>query len=54
MYKHFDPSDDPFYNLNRVISATECTGLIPRGETDEEAEKSAALYSIHAPAKQTK
>lgn len=54
MKKKFRESDDPFYNLEHVASATECTGLMPRGENEEEAEQSAKMYSIHAPQKNSK
>ena len=51
MNHKFNQNDDPFYNLEYVVSATECTGLMPRGESEEEAENSAKMYSIHAPEK---
>jgi len=54
MKKEFRESDDPFYNLEYVASATECTGLMPRSENEEEAEQSAKMYSIHAPQKNSK
>lgn len=42
--------DDPYYNIEKVSSVTECTGLIPRGpENDAEAEAYSDLYAIHAP-----
>ncbi len=42
--------DDPFYDIEKVSSATECTGLIPRGpESEEEAEAYSELYAIHSP-----
>lgn len=54
MKKKFEQSEDPFYNLEQVASATECTGLMPRGENEQEAEESAKLYSIHKPEKNSK
>ena len=43
-------ADDPFYDIEKVSSATECTGLIPRGpESDAEAEAYSELYAIHSP-----
>ena len=45
MMKEFRESDDPFYNLEYAASATECTGLMPRSENEEEAEQSAKMYS---------
>ncbi len=48
MSREFDPSDDPFYNLNTTASSTECTGIAPAGlQSDEEAENIAQLFSIH-------
>ena len=39
---------DPFYDLNKVASATECTGLIASlPQSDEEDETYASLYSTH-------
>ena len=41
--------DDPFYDQETTVSATECTGLIPAGiDTEEEAENYADLYSVHS------
>lgn len=54
MKKKFDPAEDPFYSLNYVASATECTGLMPRSENEQEAEESVKLYSIHKPQKNSK
>lgn len=39
---------DPFFNVQKVGSATECTGLMPAlPQTEEEDKNSAALYAIH-------
>ena len=39
---------DPFYNLETVASATECTGLTPSAVLDDqEGEAYAELYAIH-------
>jgi hypothetical protein len=39
---------DPFYDLSKVASATECTGLIPSlPQSEEEDENYANLYSTH-------
>jgi hypothetical protein len=39
---------DPFYELSKVASATECTGLIASlPQSDEEDENYASLYSTH-------
>ena len=54
MKKKFEQNDDPFYNLEYVASATECTGLMPRAENEAEAEESSKLYSIHKPQKNSK
>lgn len=41
-------SDNPFYDVDEVVSSTECTGLIQRAqETAEQARANAELYSIH-------
>ncbi len=40
--------DDHYYDLDKVASITECTGLIPSALMDEEeAESYRDLYSIH-------
>ena len=37
---------DPFYDLTRVASATECTGLMPSlPQSEEEDENYASLYA---------
>ena len=39
---------DPFYDLSKVASATECTGLIASlPQSDEEDENYASLYATH-------
>jgi hypothetical protein len=39
---------DPFYELSRVASATECTGLMPSlPQSEEEDENYASLYATH-------
>ena len=39
---------DPFYDLTRVASATECTGLMPSlPQSEEEDENYASLYATH-------
>lgn len=39
---------DPFYNIENIASATECTGLMPaQVENEEEAENYAELYAVH-------
>lgn len=39
---------NPFYELSKVASATECTGLIASlPQSDEEDESYASLYSTH-------
>lgn len=39
----------PFYDVEDLASATECTGLIPSGlQTEAEAENYAQLYAIHS------
>ena len=41
-------SEDPFYELTRVASATECTGLMPSlPQSEEEDENYASLYATH-------
>ena len=43
-------ADDPFYNINNTASASECTGLVPAGITDEaQADVYGELYGIHPP-----
>ena len=52
-FKDFDPSignilDDPFFDINDLSSAHECTGLIPGKDTNEaEAQFHSELYGIH-------
>ena len=47
--EHRMKHDDPFYNQETTVSATECTGLIPAGiDTEEEAENYADHYSVHS------
>ena len=47
--EHRMKHDDPFYDQETTVSATECTGLIPAGiDTEEEAENYADLYSVHS------
>lgn len=39
---------DPFYELAKVASATECTGLIPSlPQNEDEDENYASLYATH-------
>jgi hypothetical protein len=39
---------NPFFEVNKVASATECTGLIPSlPQSDEEDENYASLYATH-------
>ena len=41
-------SADKFYDVEKVASSTECTGLIPSAAKDEEeAESYGELYAIH-------
>lgn len=41
-------TDNTFFENNETVSFTECTGIAPRGLTDEaEAEACSRLYSIH-------
>jgi hypothetical protein len=48
--RKFHASDDPFYNLDQAVSATEATGLMPAAPRNEDqAEASAALYAVHKP-----
>ena len=44
-----DPKwEDPIYDVEKIASATECTGLIPAAaDTQAEAENYAELYAIH-------
>lgn len=45
-----DEMDDPFYDLTRVSSNTDCTGLVPAGVLEEcESESYGELYDIHPP-----
>ena len=40
--------DDPFYNVQKVASATECTGLMPSlPQNEAEDTHYAQLYSTH-------
>ena len=40
--------DDPFFNIRKVGSANECTGLMPAlPRNHEENQSEAALYAIH-------
>mgnify|MGYP006970898453 CR=1 FL=1 len=46
--REFRIKDDPFYNLSRIASANECTGLTPNAvEDDQQAESYASLYAVH-------
>ncbi|MBQ8537136.1 MAG: hypothetical protein IJ461_07035 [Clostridia bacterium] len=39
---------DPIYDIEKIASATECTGLIPAQVEDEaEVENYAELYAVH-------
>ena len=39
---------NPFYDLSKVASATECTGLMPALPQDEEEDENyASLYATH-------
>lgn len=39
---------DPFYDIEKIASSTECTGLTPAAVlSEEEAEAYAELYAIH-------
>jgi hypothetical protein len=39
---------DPYYEMIKVASATECTGLMPSlPQSDDEDENYASLYSTH-------
>ena len=43
-----EKKQDPFYDIEKIASATECTGLMPaQVESEEEAENYAQLYAIH-------
>ena len=43
-------SADKFYDVEKVASSMECTGLIPSAAKDEEeAESYGELYAIHTP-----
>ena len=48
MKKKWKREDDPFYNLEKVASAAECTGLKPAPPQSEQEDNSlSALYAIH-------
>jgi hypothetical protein len=48
--KFSEESSDPFYDVMKTASTTECTGLVPSGILDEsESEAYGELYSIHPP-----
>ncbi len=43
-----NPSDPLVWDVEKLASATECTGLVPAAiQTPEEAEDYARLYAIH-------
>lgn len=43
-----NPSRDPFFDVEKVASCTECTGILPAQiQTGEQGEDVAALQSIH-------
>lgn len=45
-------TEDPFYNLEKVASATECTGLkLAPPQTPEEDRNQSELYATHNAAK---
>ena len=47
--------DDPFDEMMKVASVTECTGLMPAlPETEQGDQSLAALYAIHAAKRKTK
>lgn len=44
------PVQEPLYDIERVASSTECTGIAPAPILDEDtAETYAELYAIHIP-----
>ena len=46
--KKWRMSDDPFYNLEKVASMTECTGLnAAPPQTEQEDESLSSLYATH-------
>lgn len=46
--KHQDNKDAAFYDVEKVASTMDCTGLIPAAVTDEaEAQSYAELYAVH-------
>ena len=48
--KFSEESSDPFYDIMKTASTTECTGLVPSGILDEsESEAYGELYAIHPP-----
>ena len=48
--KMSEESEDPFYDIMKTASNTECTGLVPAGILDEaESEAYGELYAIHPP-----
>lgn len=48
--KFSEESSDPFYDVMKTASTTECTGLVPSGILDEsESEAYGELYAIHPP-----
>lgn len=43
-----EKEDNPFFDPDRVSSATECTGILAaQVQTDEEAERISSLQGIH-------
>ena len=43
-----NPSHDPFFDVEKVASCTECTGILPAQiQTGEQGQAVAALQSIH-------
>lgn len=46
----FRYEEDPFYNLEKVASDMDCTGLVPSAvENEAESESYGELYAIHPP-----
>ncbi len=47
-YREEDFNEDTFFETQGVVSANECTGLIPSAPENDEEEKSyRELYSVH-------
>ena len=48
--RRYTSNNDPLYNMDQVVSATEATGLIPTivPQNPDQTESATALYAVHS------